>query len=112
MEALNYNKSFPPQNALLTKDDSYLQSDSGDPQLLINIAFNQPVKIHHFVIQGGKDADSRPKTLKIFVNHIGMDFGRAESEEATQEFQLNEKDFGKNIDLRFVKFQHVKDVTV
>ena len=108
---MNFHKSFPPENALTKKDASYIQSEA-DPQLLINVTFNQPVKIHHFVIKGGKDKDARPKTLKLFVNHLGMDFSRAENDEPTQEFELTDKSFESNIDLRFVKFQNVNSVSV
>jgi len=111
IEGLNFEKDFPPENALIQKDDSVIQSES-DPQLLIKFSFDQHVKIHHFVIKGGKDAATNPKTLKLFVNQHGIDFSAAENDEPTQSFELRDKDFGQNIDLRFVKFQYVKDLAI
>ena len=112
IEGLNFEKAYPPENALIQKDGSYLQSESGDPQLLIKLSFDQHVKIHHFSIKGGKEAKTNPKTIKLFVNQHGIDFSSAESDEPTQSFELRDKDFGQNIDLRFVKFQYVKDLAV
>lgn len=82
-----------------------LESDC-DEQLIINIPFNVPVKIHSIEIKG-KNGHA-PKNVKVFANIIStLDFDRAESSEPTQAL-----DFSQNTlqSLRFVKFQNVNNI--
>eukprot|EP01016_Furgasonia_blochmanni_P047387 TRINITY_DN6956_c0_g1_i9.p1 TRINITY_DN6956_c0_g1~~TRINITY_DN6956_c0_g1_i9.p1 ORF type:complete len:204 (-),score=51.02 TRINITY_DN6956_c0_g1_i9:26-637(-) len=59
-----------------------------------------------------QDNDSAPKTLCLFVNKNGMSFEDCENDEPTQTLELSKKDFAGQSDLRFVKFQSVKSITV
>uniref|UniRef100_A0A3Q3NKT2 Thioredoxin-like 1 n=1 Tax=Mastacembelus armatus TaxID=205130 RepID=A0A3Q3NKT2_9TELE len=97
----------------LVKDSSYLESDC-DEQLLITIAFNQPVKLFSMKLQA-LDFAQAPKVVKVFINlPRSMSFDDAERSEATQTLELSEEDYKDDglIPLRYVKFQNVQSVTL
>ncbi|XP_016116771.1 thioredoxin-like protein 1, partial [Sinocyclocheilus grahami] len=92
---------------------SYLESDC-DEQLLITIAFNQPVKLFSMKLLAAELAQA-PKSVKIFINlPRSMGFDDAERSEATQALDLSEEDYKDDglVPLRYVKFQNVNSVTV
>nr|AVD96635.1 thioredoxin-like protein 1 [Hippocampus abdominalis] len=111
-ECLNESDDCGFDNCLL-KDSSYLESDC-DEQLLITIAFNQPVKLFSMKLQSSDFAQA-PKVVKIFINlPRSMGFDDAERNEATQTLELAEEDYKDDgiIPLRYVKFQNVQSVTL
>jgi hypothetical protein len=91
----------------------FLQSDC-DEELLISLAFRQPVRISSIRIEG--PAEQAPETIKLFVNKLGLDFDSAKSEAATQTLSLSAADVSqegaKPVDLRFVLFQNVSRLTI
>jgi len=103
LECLNEDTQHTIQS--LIENGGRLISDC-DEQLIINISFMQPVKIHSVQITGphGKS----PKTVKVFANTLTLDFDKAESTEPIQTL-----DFENNPlqNLKFVKFQNVKAIT-
>ncbi|XP_008322538.1 thioredoxin-like protein 1 [Cynoglossus semilaevis] len=97
----------------LSKDSSYLESDC-DEQLLITIAFNQPVKLFSMKLLSS-DLTQAPKVVKIFTNLLrSMGFDDAERSEPVQMLDLSEEDYKEDglIPLRYVKFQNVQSVTL
>uniref|UniRef100_M3YYE8 Thioredoxin like 1 n=1 Tax=Mustela putorius furo TaxID=9669 RepID=M3YYE8_MUSPF len=83
-------------------------------QLLITVAFNQPVKLYSMKFQG-PDNGQGPKYVKIFINlPRSMDFEEAERSEPTQALELTEDDIKEDgiVPLRYVKFQNVNSVTI
>lgn len=111
-ECLNGSDDHGLENSLV-RDDSFLESDC-DEQLLISMAFNQPVRLYALRIIGPGDGHA-PRSLKIFINQTrSMDFDEAERCEATQSLQLTPEELTdeSSIQLRYVKFQHVNNVTV
>ena len=55
-------------------------------QLIVNLHFSQPVKLHSLRIKGPEDAG--PKTCRLFINNpTTIDFDRAEKSEPTQELE-------------------------
>nr|XP_032834740.1 thioredoxin-like protein 1 [Petromyzon marinus] len=111
-ECLNSSDEHGLENSL-ARDDSFLESDC-DEQLLISMAFNQPVKLYALRIIGPGDGHA-PRSLKIFINQTrSMDFDEAERCEATQSLQLSPEELTEDssVQLRYVKFQHVNNVTV
>jgi hypothetical protein len=114
LTCLNESASHPLTSILGStagpKGRSYLESDV-DPELLISIPFNETVKIKAISIFAAVSPSQAPKTIKLFVNHVTMDFGDAENNEAAQEFDLTpEQVKGDKIELRFVKFQKVQSL--
>lgn len=111
-ECLNQDDDHPWDHALNASTLTYLKSDV-DEQILLNVAFNQPVKLHSLIIQG--PADNGPKNVRIFINQTrSLDFDSALSIPAIQEIELKPEDLKDNtlLKLRYVKFQNVQNITV
>uniref|UniRef100_A0A3B1K3T8 Thioredoxin-like 1 n=1 Tax=Astyanax mexicanus TaxID=7994 RepID=A0A3B1K3T8_ASTMX len=111
-ECLNESDDCGFDNCLI-KDSSYLESDC-DEQLLITMAFTQPVKLFSMKLLAS-DLAQAPKCVKIFINlPRSMDFDDAERSEPTQALELTEEDYKEDglISLRYVKFQNVNSVTL
>ncbi|KIM57654.1 hypothetical protein SCLCIDRAFT_1219346 [Scleroderma citrinum Foug A] len=103
------------KNINLPESSTYLASDA-DGQLLINIHFNQAVRIRKLVVRS-KVPDNGPKTLKLLINKPAIDFvdvdGVADSQ-FSQVLELSKADIteGKPIALRFVRFQSVNSLHI
>lgn len=94
------------------KGRSYLESDV-DPELLIAIPFLEPVKLKAISIFGGVCPGQAPKSIKLFINHLSLDFGDAETLAPAQELELSADDIkGNKVDLRFVRFQNVRSLHI
>jgi len=96
-----------------TVSDSFLKSDV-DEQLLLNIYFNQAVRVRSITIQS-LDLASGPKDIKLFTNKPSIGFEDVEGDqEAAQILSLTEDDVkdGKKIPLKFVRFQSVNSLHV
>lgn len=96
---------------LLNSGPGYLASDV-DEQLILNIAFNQAVKIHSLKLKAPQKHG--PKKIKLFINQpVTLDFDSATGTAALQELEVSPKDLelGNLINLRFVKFQNVQTLT-
>ena len=94
------------------KGRSYLESDV-DPELLIAIPFLEPVKLKAISIFGGVCPSQAPKTIKLFINHLSLDFNDAETLDPAQELELSEEDIrGNKVELRFVRFQNVRSLHI
>ncbi|PVF98844.1 DUF1000-domain-containing protein [Serendipita vermifera] len=90
--------------------DSYLESDT-DEQLLLNIPFNQAVRVRGIAIQSN-DSSRAPKLIKIQVNNPNIGFEDVQDAiepQVAQIIELTEEltSTGKMIPLRFVRFQSV-----
>ncbi|KAG8705073.1 hypothetical protein FRC08_001870 [Ceratobasidium sp. 394] len=95
---------------------SYLESDS-DEQLLINLYFNQSVRIRSIVIHT-VDATHAPKTIKLAINRPALGFEDVESAaepEMAQIFEeLSPEDIAnaRRVPLRYVRFQSVTSLHI
>ncbi|CAH1788196.1 unnamed protein product [Owenia fusiformis] len=110
-ECLNEADDHPLTHALTTKG-GYLESDC-DAQLIINIEFNQAMKLHSLKLYG--PPGKAPKNIKIFTNQPStLDFDQAESMEPVESKELTEADVATNslIPLRYVKYQNVLSCTI
>ncbi|OCF42277.1 thioredoxin [Kwoniella heveanensis CBS 569] len=91
---------------------SYLESDV-DPELLISIPFQDPVKLRSISIFSAISPGQAPKTVKLFINNTNIDFADAESLAPAQELELTtEQVKGDKIDLRLVRFQNVRSLHI
>ena len=99
----------------LNRGDGYLRSDC-DEQLIISVRFTQAVRLHSLNIRA--PADTGPKNLKVFVNSpCAITFDQAVSMESAQMIELSSDvitaaDDSSLVQLRFVKFQNVTELTV
>lgn len=117
IECLNQDDAHPITNAIsrsLAGAESVagnaLQSDPDiDPQLLIKLAFRQPVKLKAITFRGKVDDESAPQTIKVFHGQMHIGFEEADDQQAVQTLSLPASliERGHPITLHFVKFQHV-----
>jgi hypothetical protein len=69
----------------LNTESGYLQSDE-DEQLIMSIAFSQPVKVHSLKIKA--PAENGPKNIKLFINQPRtIDFEMANSNISIQDLK-------------------------
>lgn len=112
-ECLNESDDHPLAQCLDASKQTYLESDC-DEQLIITIAFSQPIKLHSIKIKAPEEHG--PKTLKFFLNQpCSLDFDKAESAEPIQLVELQSSDLlddAKPVQLKYVKFQNVNSLTI
>ena len=65
-------KIFKQKEDMLDRG-KYLESNEGDPELLIYIPFNSAIKMKSMVMIGGEEGTS-PAIIKLFVNKENPDF--------------------------------------
>eukprot|EP00053_Salpingoeca_punica_P006491 m.61339 g.61339 ORF g.61339 m.61339 type:complete len:291 (-) comp13715_c0_seq1:374-1246(-) len=112
VECLNQNSDHGVAN-VFEDNDKYLESDC-DAQLIISLAFNQPVKLHSIKFVAA-DGERAPKSIKIFTNLTSsLDFDTAESLPSVQTIELTAEDVSKGnpVALKFVKFQNVTNISL
>lgn len=102
-------KINPPESS------AYLASDA-DEQLLVNICFNQAVKIRTLVIKT-KEEEKGPKNIKLRINNPSISFSDVEDAADNtfpQVVKLSREDVteGRPISLRFVRFQSVSSLHI
>ncbi|KAF8275194.1 PITH domain-containing protein [Lactarius quietus] len=102
-------------NKIKNTTDAYLLSDT-DEQLLLNIHFNQTVRIRSIVLHTANPQEG-PKKIKLLVNRAAIGFEDvqdAEEPEVAQVLEVPEGTIGEGqpIDLRFVRFQSVNSLHI
>lgn len=95
--------------------DKYLLSDADD-QLLLNVHFNQPVRVRSVAI-AGTNVSQAPKRVKLMVNRSSIGFEDVEDAvepAVAQILDLTEEQVeeGQKIALRFVRFQNVNSLHI
>ncbi|PNY09236.1 PITH domain-containing protein 1-like [Trifolium pratense] len=105
----------------LNTSGEHLESNEGDPELLVFIPsrelssvgrFTSDVKIKSISIVGGADGTS-PSKMRAFINRDGIDFSDAQSMQAIQEWDLAENMQGVlEYQTRYSKFQSVGNITL
>jgi thioredoxin len=108
-ECLNEDDEHPYINCLYTGPE-FLQSDC-DEQLILALAFNQPVRVHSLRFKAPKDCG--PKTVRIFMNQPNtVDFDAADGMGSAQDIVLTpgQLEGTEIIPLKFVKFQNVQNL--
>ncbi|CAH0486372.1 unnamed protein product [Peronospora farinosa] len=109
---LNEDPNKPFRNLFISDETLQLKSDA-DEQLMLYIEFQDTVKLFslNIVAPLGEEA---PRVIKLFVNRPNLGFTDAGDVEPTQTIELQEEDLlpENDVELRFVKFQRVKNVTV
>uniref|UniRef100_A0A7N0TJB0 PITH domain-containing protein n=1 Tax=Kalanchoe fedtschenkoi TaxID=63787 RepID=A0A7N0TJB0_KALFE len=96
----------------LDSSGGYLESNEGDPELIVFIPFTSDVKLKSISIVGGADGTS-PSKMRAFINRDGIDFSDAQSMQPVQEWDLVENLQGVlEYQTRFSKFQSVGNLTL
>lgn len=109
-ECLNEQKGHAFVHAMAGMDTMSLRSDC-DEQLLINIYFTTPVKLHHVSITPSPNLEHNPSEIAFFPNKAPLDFEECEEvEEPVDSFTLDEP--GEEMPLEYVKYQSVKSLVV
>ncbi|KAJ1309797.1 hypothetical protein OPQ81_006562 [Rhizoctonia solani] len=103
-------------NKTLNTGKSYLESDS-DEQLLINLYFNQSVRIRSIIIYTA-DAPHAPKAIKLAINRPALGFEDVESAtepdmaQVIKELSPDDIANSRRIPLRYVRFQSVRSLHI
>ncbi|ODN96527.1 thioredoxin [Cryptococcus wingfieldii CBS 7118] len=116
LNCLNESKTHPLSSILGPdrgpRGTSFLESDV-DPELLISIPFQDPIKLKHISIFSGISPSQAPKTIKLFINQPNIGFDEADSLTPAQEIELTADQVkGDKIELRFVRFQNVRSLHI
>ena len=86
-----------------------VKSYEEDPELIINVFFNEKVNISHFLFETGMNKKEAPELVKIFSNNGNIDFSDAEDLKGTEEINLD-GNFGKQIPVKIAKFTNVDNI--
>ncbi|CCI49860.1 unnamed protein product [Albugo candida] len=105
---LNEHPNHALENVFMGDESLYLSSDC-DEELLLHIAFQQPVKLHSIHICGLPDATA-PRVTKLYINRPNMAFSDVDDVEPTQTLELSQTN--GPMELRVVKFQQTHWLTI
>ncbi|OEH74920.1 conserved thioredoxin-like related protein [Cyclospora cayetanensis] len=98
--------------------DTPLESGNEDPQLLISLGFSVPVRLTGLRLRapiGAAKAGEAPRRLRIFFNDPTKSFADAETDPATDEFDVPEGESfeaGINFPLKSVRYKCVASLQV
>jgi len=87
-----------------------IQSNSGEPELILFIKFKEPVNISGIKIECF-EKDFEPEQIQIFANKNNLDFGDIGSFPPTESLNLK-NNLGKQMPLKIAKFRSVNQLTV
>ncbi|CAI5729692.1 unnamed protein product [Hyaloperonospora brassicae] len=109
---LNEDPQHPFRNLFCGDETLQLQSDA-DEQLMLYIEFQDPVKLFSLNLVA-PPSDQAPRVIKLFVNRANLSFSDGADVEPMQTIELEAKDLvpENDVELRFVKFQCVKNITL
>jgi len=96
-----------------TTSGAYVASDA-DEQLLLNITFNQTVRVRSIVLQTA-DGEQAPRTIKLLTNHPALGFEDVENDgDVAQTIELTPEQVreGLRVPLRYVRFQAVNSLHI
>lgn len=115
--ARNEAPGFPMSNLFIGDSRLGCKSDT-DEQLIVHIAFNEFVKvksIKFIEFNNGVDPETNPSKVHLYVNRENLGFEDCEDVDPTQTLHLTTEDLKESsepINLKYVKFQRVKSLTV
>ncbi|GBE82584.1 Thioredoxin-like protein [Sparassis crispa] len=113
-EAGQHNVKSILASKVRNSTSSFLESDV-DEQLLINITFNQTVRIRAVAIQSPTVVQA-PRRVKLYINSPSLGFDNIEegASKIAQEIELSEDQVseGKRVPLRYVRFQAVNSLHI
>ncbi|KAI0507986.1 hypothetical protein KFK09_014116 [Dendrobium nobile] len=103
---------FKAWDRRLDNSEGFLESNEGDPELLVFIPFTSDVKIKSISVVGGAEGTS-PSKMRAFINRDGIDFSDAQNMQPVQEWELAENLQGiLEYQTRYPRFQSVGSLTL
>lgn len=87
-----------------------IQSNSGEPELILYIKFKEPVNISGIKVECF-EKDFEPEQMQIFSNGNNLDFGDIGNVASTETVNLK-NNLGKQIPLKIAKFRSISQLTV
>jgi hypothetical protein len=111
VECLNEDADHPVRNLFGKDSTKYLSSDI-DPQLIISIPFQNPVKLSGLKLSFRDDQDAIPSCVKLFTNRVSLGFGDAENLAPLQVISRDELLTNEVVPLRYVLFQNVVSLQI
>ncbi|KAI8852673.1 galactose-binding domain-like protein [Chytridium lagenaria] len=94
VECLNQSDKHTVKS-IFSKDNNYLESDC-DEQLIIDIPFQQGVKLHSIRIVA--PPENAPKTIRTFINRTStLSFDEVDSVVETERIELTPESYGENV---------------
>lgn len=115
--ARNESSQFPMENLFIGDTRLGCKSDT-DEQLILHLAFREPVKIASVKLtefNRGAEPDINPTTVHIYANRTNIGFEDVDDVEPTQTIEITAADLKESSDpilLKFVKFQRVRNITL
>ena len=88
-----------------------VQSNSGDPELILIVKFKNNINLNQILIETGMDKEKAPEYLKVFAHRDDLDFADAEEMAPTDSFKL-EGNFGKKLTVKIPKFKNLSTLCV
>lgn len=107
-EAINIEGSSSVRDVLT---GGYIRSNQSDPEVLLNIVFQENVNLNGIYIDGA-NKEKRPELLLIFVNSPTLNIGDVENLKPVETIVLNDSNIGKKISLKVAKFRNVSSLNV
>ena len=96
----------------ILQGNEYIQSISGEPEILIYIKFTGIVNITKILIDSKPENNyNTPDILKIFANSSNIDFSDANANTPTELIKLEGK-FGNKIGLNISKFRKISELVL
>jgi hypothetical protein len=87
-----------------------IQSNSGEPELILFIKFKEQVNISGIQIDC-YDKDFSPEIIKLYSNVANLDFSDVQELSATETLNLN-NNLGKILQLKMAKFRSIQNLAV
>nr|ABK26072.1 unknown [Picea sitchensis] len=96
----------------LDNSSEFLESNDGDPELIVFIPFTSDVKIKSISVVGGTGGTS-PSRMRAFINRDSIDFSDAQEITPVQEWELAENVQGElEYQTKYSRFQGVANLTL
>jgi hypothetical protein len=111
ISGVNVKPGFQVHNILNPNNNIPLESDV-DEQIIFNITFSQPIRLHSIKIESSET--NAPRDIRLYSNIITLGFEDVDDTPATQKLTIHEDFYnsGEAVPLQFVKFQNVKTLSV
>jgi hypothetical protein len=92
-------------------DTAPMLASDADEQVLMTVPFAGTVKLHSILIRTS-EADSAPKTVKLFINKDGLDFSTAADLDPVQTLTLSQTGEVQDVPVKRALFNNTYSITL